>query len=61
MVISFCPSSGFPWPQPDPVFSWAMAKPEAMSNVIATKIMIAFPMINSPLEKILGQESVNVN
>jgi hypothetical protein len=38
-----------------------MARPEPMSNVIATKIMIAFPMISAPLEKILGQESVNVN
>jgi hypothetical protein len=32
-----------------------------MSNAIATKIMIAFPVINSLLEKLLGQESVNLN
>jgi hypothetical protein len=43
------------------VLSWAKAKPEAMSDGIGTKIMIAFPIINSPLEKISGQESVNVN
>jgi hypothetical protein len=43
------------------VFSWAGAKPEAMSDGIARKVMIAFPIINSPLEKILGQEWVNVN
>jgi hypothetical protein len=35
--------------------------PAARSNGVVTKIMIAFPIINSPLENILGQESVNVN
>jgi hypothetical protein len=61
MVIAFCPSSGFPYPQPVPVFSWARARPEAMSNAIATKIMIACPVINSLLEKLLGQKSLNLN
>ena len=32
-----------------------------MSNLIDKKIMIPFPKVNSPLEKILVQESVNVN
>jgi hypothetical protein len=43
------------------VFSWARARQEAMGNAVATKIMIAFPVINSLLEKLLGQESVNLN
>ena len=32
-----------------------------MSTAVATKIMIAFAVINSLLEKFLGQEAVNVN
>jgi hypothetical protein len=43
------------------VFFWAMAKPETMSKGIVTKIMIAFPIINSQLGKIFGHEFVNLN
>jgi hypothetical protein len=43
------------------VFSWARARQEALSTAVAPKIMIAFAVINSLLEKFLGQEAVNLN